>query len=173
MSTITLGLFNDSNHAGMAVSELKEEGFTKEISVLAHNADQKAEVSEVKKDVSGGTSMGSTVGAVAGALMGIFSGITSVAVPGVGLIVGGPLVALLGVTGGALGSLAGGLVGALVDLGVNEPTAKVLEERIKKGEVLVGVSTDENEEDAQDVKATLSKHGATDIYTFNPTNNSR
>lgn len=165
MSHIVIGLFQDTKRAGDAVSELKENGFTKEISVMAYDEKQsKGEVHEVKQSVAEGAGIGSTVGAVAGALMGVFSGITSVAVPGVGILVGGPLVALLGVTGGALGSLAGGIVGALVDLGINEPTAKVYEEKIKRGNVLVGVSAEEGAQ--EEVRSLLKSYGATDITTI-------
>lgn len=137
MNTMILGLFTNNKHAGEAVNELKERGYTKDISVLAQ--DEKHEtpkLSEVKTDVSEGAETGTVAGTAIGALAGIFSGITSLTVPGVGLIVGGPLLALLGVTGAAAGSLAGGLVGALVDLGISEATAELYNERIQKGEVL-------------------------------------
>jgi hypothetical protein len=91
MKTTLFGLFHDSQKAGEAVSELKDKGYAKEISLLAHDEKyENAQMHEVKKDASDGTTAGATIGAVTGALAAIFSGITSLFVPGVGLVVGGP-----------------------------------------------------------------------------------
>ncbi|MBW7944223.1 DUF1269 domain-containing protein [Patescibacteria group bacterium] len=164
MSNILLGLFKDNKSAGMAVSELKEKGYTKEISLLAHDPKyEDPDIHEVKQDITTGTATGATVGAVAGALAALFSGITAVGIPGVGLIVGGPLAVALGLVGGAAGTLAGGLVGALVDLGINEATAQLYEERIRQGEVLIGVTTTEGTE--ENVRRVFTAHGAEEITT--------
>jgi hypothetical protein len=162
MANILFGLFNDTKNAGAAVGELKQKGYTKEISVLAYNKDyEQDEVYEIKHDVSDGASVGTTVGAVTGVLAGIFSGISSIIVPGVGILVGGPLVAALGLTGGVTGALSGGLLGGLVDLGINEPSASLYEKEIRMGQVLVGISTQPETED--EVRTILSKYNATEI----------
>ena len=62
-------------------------------------------------------------------------------------MIGGPLIAALGLGGaaattasGALtGALAGGLIGALVGLGVPEDQAKIYDERVRSGDILVTV----------------------------------
>lgn len=161
--TIT-ALFRDSAHAGRAVAELKERGFSKEISILAYNRKYENPALHIVKDnVAGGTAVGGSIGAVTGALAGILSGISAVVVPGVGAIVGGPLVTLLGVTGGAIGTLAGGIVGGLVDIGVNESTARLYGDRIRKGEVLVGVTVDGRSTSI--ARSILLTHDATDLTT--------
>lgn len=165
MSHILLGLFHDSTQAGAAVGQLKEKGYTKEISVLAYDPDyEDSHIHEIKQDVSTGTGLGATLGAVTGVLAGLFSGISALFVPGIGILVGGPLAALLGVTGGVVGSMTGGLLGALVDLGINESTAQLFEERIRAGEVMVGVTT--GEDNSSEVSQLLQQHGATDITTI-------
>jgi uncharacterized membrane protein len=167
MARTVVGLFEDSKAAGDVVGDLKNKGYTKEISVLAHNEKVGGEkTNEVKQDVSAGATAGATVGAIAGVVAAFMTGITSLVVPGIGLLVGGPLMAALGVTGGAIGMLAGGIVGALVDLGMNEATARIYEQKINEGQVLVGVTTD-NEAKEAEVTRLLEDAGATDIATLN------
>lgn len=162
MTKTVVGLFNDSKKAGDAAADLKTKGYTNEISILAYDEKYaEPENYEIKKDVGTGTGTGVVAGTVTGALAGIFSGITSVIVPGLGFLVGGPLIAALGVAGGSVGAIGGGLLGALVDWGIQEPTAKLYEQSIMKGQVLVGVSTQDNTTD--EVSSILSAHGANEI----------
>ncbi len=162
MTHMILGLFTDSKNAGEAISELKQKGYTKDISVLAQDYDQSnPNLTEIKQDVSDGTAVGATAGGALGGLAALLVGITSVAIPGLGILYG-PLVALFSVAGGAAtGALAGGLVGALVDLGISDATAKLYEERIRSGEVLVAVSTTENT--GQEVRTILEQHGVEEL----------
>lgn len=159
-----LGLFDDSKAAGNAVAELKEKGFTKEISVLARDAgEDEGDASRVKDDVTAGTAAGAAVGAVTGALAAVFAGLTSFAVPGLGLVAAGPLAAALGLS--ATGAVTGGLVGALADYGINEPEAKMYDEKIRAGGVLVGISAADDR--VNDVRGILDAHGATEVSTLN------
>lgn len=162
MTKTVLGLFGDSKMAGEAAGDLKAKGYADEISILARDSNRtEPEKYEIKKDIGAGVGTGAVTGAVTGALAAVFSGITSVIVPGLGFLVGGPLIAALGVTGGAVGALGGGLLGALVDWGIQEPTAKLYEQRIMKGSVLIGVSTDDNTTD--EVQSMLAARGAEEI----------
>lgn len=81
-----------------------------------------------------GSAIGGTVGAVAAAIAAIG---TSLVVPGLGLVVAGPIAAAL--AGAGIGGLTGGLVGALVGSGVPEETAKAYESGLKDGGIVVGV----------------------------------
>ncbi len=162
MKTMVLGIFRDSKAAGAAVAELKKNGFIKDVSVLAYDKNKEQPMAaSVKQDMTEGMTTGGVVGAIAGALAALFSGISAVVVPGIGVVVGGPLAALLGVTGGAAGLLAGGVVGALVDLGIPAETAKLYEEGIKKGQVLVGVTAPE--ERLGEARSIPNKHNVQDI----------
>lgn len=161
MKAVLLGLFADSKNAGSAVAELKEKGYIKEISVLARNSKTDTDVYEVKQDVTEGAAVGATVGVATGLLAGLFSGISMVAVPGLGLLIGGPLAALLGLAGGVVGSVGGGLLGALIDFGVNEATAEVYDKAIQRNEVLIGVTTEEST--VASVTDIMNKHSANNI----------
>ena len=62
---------------------------------------------------------------------------TSVALPGLGLVIAGPLAASL--VGAGAGGLTGGLVGALVGSGIPEEHAVEYEKDIKDGGIVMGV----------------------------------
>ena len=99
---------------------------------------------EEEKPISAGTHMaegvatGGTIGTAIGATVGIIAAIgTSVLIPGLGMIVAGPLVA--GLAGGGAGAVAGGLVGGLIGLGIPESNAKAYEQALKEGGIAIGV----------------------------------
>ncbi len=138
------GIFSNQKDAGDAVAELKNKGYTNDISIIAVDNSGNPQEKVVKAD--GGVAEGAAGGAVLGALAGIIAGITSVIVPGLGaVLIGGPILATWGITGAVLGALTGGLVGALTGMGIPEDVAKAYENKIRAGEVLVAVnSTNDN-----------------------------
>lgn len=149
MSTIIAGLFSDSKKAGEAVSRLKEKGYTDNVSIVAKGVDGQISTEEIKgSSGAAGALAGAAVGGPVGALVGLIAGAVSVAIPGAMLLVAGPLAVTWGVTGAALGALSGGLVGALVDAGFSEEKAKIFEDHIMRGEVLVAVTGDDDRTDA-------------------------
>lgn len=83
--------------------------------------------------------VGSAIGGTAGAIIGAIAAIgTSVALPGLGLIVAGPIVAAL--TGAGAGGLTGGLIGALIGSGIPKERAEMYHDTIKEGGIVVGVN---------------------------------
>lgn len=90
-----------------------------------------------------GAGIGGTVGAIAGALAAVG---TSIALPGLGLVIAGPVAAAL--AGAGAGGAAGGLVGALIGWNIPEERIKQYEEGIKQGGILMGVRP-RSDEDAQ------------------------
>lgn len=160
-NTVILGLFTDSAKAGQAVSDLKEKGYTKDISLVARDMSGEAKTHQIKEDATEGAVVGGTLGALAAVIGLTFTPVTLPAGAGV-VLVGGPLLSILGITSGAL---AGGLVGALVDLGFPKETAKDYESRVLRGEVLVAVTTDESKE--ADVKSILLDY---DVYSYQKIN---
>jgi uncharacterized membrane protein len=69
---------------------------------------------------------------------------TNVVLPGVGLVVWGPIAAAL--AGAGAGGLTGGLVGALIGWGIPEDRAKMYESGIREGGTVVGVRPRTNED---------------------------
>lgn len=160
MQHLIAGLFENSKLAGDAVAELKEKGFTDDVSVIAQKWDDtEVESHTIKQDVKDGAMTGGAVGAVVGGLAGLIAGVSTLVLPGIGtVLVAGPLAAALSATGAATGAVAGGLIGALVDAGISENQAKRYEEAIQHGQVLVAVTTDD-EHSRQAVNILLA-HGA-------------
>jgi hypothetical protein len=84
--------------------------------------------------VAAGGAIGTAVGAAAAAIAAIG---TSLIVPGLGLVVAGPVAAAL--AGGGAGAVAGGVIGGLIGLGIPESNAKAYEEALREGGIVVGV----------------------------------
>ena len=84
-------------------------------------------------------------GGVAGGVLGWLVGIGSLAIPGVGpFIAAGPILAALG--GVAAGGALGGVTGALVGMGIPEYEAKQYEGKLKSGNILISVHTEDSKE---------------------------
>lgn len=152
-------IFSDSNDAGDAVSELKQEGYD-DISIVTRNSKggvKQTDADDGVPDVAEGAATGAAVGGLAGLL----AGVAGLAIPGLGpLFVVGSLATSWGLTGAALGALTGGLVAALTSSGLSEDVAKAYEERVKAGDVLISVDTDSEDDDVQ---AILEKHHAEEV----------
>jgi hypothetical protein len=93
-----------------------------------------------------GAGIGAGVGAVTGGVLAAVAAAATVAIPGVGLVVAGPLAAAL--TGAGAGSITGGLIGALVGAGIPEERAKVYDKGVREGGIVMGV-TPRTDEDAE------------------------
>ena len=104
-----------------------------------------------------GGAVGGTVGAVLAAIAAVG---TSLVIPGLGLIVAGPLAAAL--AGAGAGGAAGSLIGALVGAGIPEHRAKVYEAGLKQGGILIGVEA-ETEEEAKALERMLEARGGENL----------
>jgi hypothetical protein len=168
---VVAGLFPDIRSARAAVTELKAVGFTnKEIGLAMTNPTENATSTETVTDTRAAeeATTGAVGGGVLGGLTGLLIAAGVVAIPGLGaLLAGGVLASTLGVTGASvvagsgLGAAAGGLVGGLIGLDIPESEARHFEAGIRSGRVLVLVHTRERVEEAQ---AILQRHhGDTDV----------
>jgi hypothetical protein len=163
MARMVLGVFSEKLDAEDAIQELEDHGFNpKDMSIIMKDrAEGEAFAQNTGTNVAEGALTGATTGGVLGALAGLLVGIGAVTIPGIGAIfIAGPIATALGLTGaagttvsGALtGILAGGLVGGLMGLGVPEEDAKVYEDRIKAGAILLAVPASEvNEAEIKDI----------------------
>jgi hypothetical protein len=94
-----------------------------------------------------GAGVGGAVGGAVGAtLVGIAAAASTLTVPGLGLVIAGPLAGAL--AGGATGAATGGLVGTLIGAGIPEERAKVYESDLKRGNIVLGVNP-RNDDDAR------------------------
>ncbi len=108
-----------------------------------------------------GATAGASVGAVLGGALGLLAGIGALAIPGAGpFIAAGPIMATL--SGAAVGGAAGGITGALVGLGMPEYEAKQYEGKLREGNLLLSVHT-EDDKQAKTVEEIYKNCGAKDI----------
>jgi len=143
--TTTIGVFNTHAEALHAIDELRAFGVADaDISYLYVNADGDLTDAKSGDKVEDGAVSGATTGAVLGAIAGL--AVAEGIIPGLGsLIVAGPLAAALGLTGAAAstvagaatGLAAGGLIGALVNLGISNDDAAIYQDFLRSGKVLV------------------------------------
>ena len=139
------GLYTTRRQVENAVDELKAQGFRNtDISVLLpENVGTKDFAHEKGTKAPEGMATGATSGAVVGGALGWLAGIGALAIPGVGpLIAAGPIIAAL--TGVGVGGAVGGIAGGLVGMGIPEYEAKRYEGRIKGGNILLSVHSDDS-----------------------------
>lgn len=168
-SRLVTGLFPDRASAESAYNAASERGYgTDDVDVVMsdetrqrHFAPQGAETELGNKAAEGagiGGAIGGTIGAVAAAVAAIG---TSIAIPGLGLVVAGPLAAAI--AGAGAGAASGGLIGALVGWNMPEERVKQYEKGIKQGGILMGVRT-KTDEDAEHLQRHWSDAKAQHVY---------
>jgi uncharacterized protein (TIGR02271 family) len=156
-------LCHDGSQASRIVDDLKQAGFSKnDISVLfPDKSGTKDFAHEKSTKAPEGATTGAGTGGVLGGVLGWLAGVGALAIPGVGpFIAAGPIMAALG--GAAIGAGTGGLIGALVGLGIPEYEAKRYEGKLKEGNILISVHSD-NSEETRRAKEIFERAGAEDI----------
>lgn len=153
-SGLLTGMFRDRESTEQAYNELQKRGYTKDdINLVMSDKTRKNQFSgDVKETELGtkaaeGAGKGSAIGGTVGAIAGVIAAIgTSLVIPGLGIVIAGPIAA--GLAGAGAGGLTGGVIGALVGSGIPEERAKLYESGIKDGNIVMGVKP-RNEEDAR------------------------
>lgn len=150
-SRMVTGLFNGRESAERAYQAISERGYTKDDVnlVISDNTRRryfssgKSAQTELDNRAAEGTSIGAGVGGTLGDIAIAIAAVgTTIAIPGLGIAVVGPIAAALA------GAGAGGLVGALIGYGIPEERVKRYEEGIKKGGILMGI-TPRSDDDAR------------------------
>lgn len=165
MGTAVFCIANSESQAVRIVDDLKASGFSNnDISVLFPDKTGTRDFAhEQHTKAPEGAAVGAGTGGLLGGALGWLAGIGLLAVPGVGpFIAAGPIMAALG--GSAIGAAAGGLTGALVGMGMPELEAKQYEGKIRKGNVLISVHS-EDRETTNRAKEIFNRHHAVDIST--------
>jgi len=163
MKKSVIGIVETQIQAERIVDELQAGGVRSgDVSVLfPDKSGSKDFAHEHNTKAPEGAVAGVGAGGVVGGTLGLLAGIGALAIPGVGpLIAAGPLMAAL--SGAAAGAAVGGIAGALVGLGIPEIEAKSYEGKIRGGNILIAVHTD-NSETEKRAKSVLEKQGAHDI----------
>lgn len=147
MAILVTGLFKTKVAAEAAVDAIIKRGFTRDdISVLMSDATKSKEFAiETGTHAADGAGIGGALGGTIGAVLAAIAAVgSSIALPGLGLIVAGPIAAAL--AGAGAGGVTGGLIGALVGAGIPEHRAKVYDAGIRGGGILLGIEAKDKEE---------------------------
>lgn len=166
---VVSGLFRDRESAERAYSSLHNRGYTTDdVNLMMSDETRSRHFGEDTADTElgskalEGAGVGSAIGGTLGAIIGGIAAIgTSVALPGLGLIVAGPLAAAL--AGAGAGGLTGGLLGALVGSGIPDEHAAEYESGIKNGGIYMGVNP-RSDEDAEYFHNEFSRSGGSHVF---------
>ncbi len=137
------GLFKDRDSAERAYGSVSTRGYDKDdVNLLMSDETRKTHFGDHTPDTElgskalEGAGVGSAIGGTTGAVLGAIAAIgTSVVLPGLGLIVAGPLLAAL--AGAGAGGATGGLIGALIGSGIPEDRAVVYDEGVRNGGIVM------------------------------------
>ena len=172
MAKTIAGLYDSLEEAREVRDALINAGFDRDdISIAAANSDErytdfvegnveKADYNKYYRTEDDDDSSSAAEGALAGGLIGgAGAALLAVFIPGIGpfTATGWLLAGLVGLAGGAI---TGGILGALVDSGVDEDDAVVYSEGIRRGYTLVLVRADDD--DASQVASIMNDHDAID-----------
>jgi hypothetical protein len=162
------GLFRDRESAERAYGSLSERGYGRDDVNLLMSDDTRNKYfaddddSELGTKAWEGAGKGAAIGGGVGATLAAIAAIgTTLALPGLGLLIAGPIAA--GLAGAGAGALSGGLIGALIGHGIPEETARHYEQGIREGGIVMGVQP-RNEEDADYFEKNWRENRGESIY---------
>jgi len=165
-----IGVFRDRSNAEKVYDELKLQGFGDDrIHVLMSDrtrhtyypTDDEQENHPVGSHAVEGMGIGGAVGTAVGAALGAVA-IGTLAIPGIGIIIAGPLAAAI--AGAGAGAITGGLVGALVGYGIPEANAQAYEAALNEGGIVLGVEP-RTDKEARDVKKIFEESEGDNVYS--------
>ncbi len=101
-----------------------------------------------------GAAIGGSLGAVAAAIAAVG---TTLCVPGLGLVIAGPLAAAI--AGAGAGQATDGIVGALIGWGIPDERIKEYDQDLRKGGILMAVRPKSDEDASYFENARKANHG--------------
>lgn len=149
-----VGIFTSREAVNEALRELKQAKFPLyRVSVIARELEEKPirgvnNRTDVGNRVGDGAASGAVTGSVIGLITGVLVGIGVLAIPLIGpIMLADALSTAVATTlaGGGIGLVSGGLLGALIGLGIPKKQAQVYQERLLRGDYLVIVDGTEEE----------------------------
>ncbi len=160
---LVTGLFRDRESAEAAYAATHARGYgSDDVNVAMSDETRQrhfgdhtgAGDTELGNKAGKGSAIGGTIGAIAAAIAAVG---TSLVLPGLGLVVAGPLAAAVA------GAAGGGIIGALIGWGIPEERVKEYEQGIKGGGILMGVHA-RNDEDAAHFENQWRTGGGQQVY---------
>lgn len=143
MKKAVMCIVKTPNQIEVILGQLQSAGFpSHDISVLYPNTEATRDLSpEQGNQAPEGAVAGAGAGGLYGGALGLLVGIGSLAIPGIGpFIAAGPI--LGAISGVAAGATVGGVAGALIGMGLPEHEARNYDGKIKGGNILISVHTE-------------------------------
>jgi len=167
-----VGIFPKREDLQDTIQALKDADFDMErVSLLARNIEDVEGAKEITErqgnESKEGAGIGATTGTLLGGVGGFLIGVGVLAIPGVGpILAAGTEIGGLASTlaGAGVGAATGGIVGALIGLGIPEEKAKVYNERVKAGDYLLMVSG--SDEDVEHAASIMRDRHAEELEIF-------
>ena len=167
--TYVTGLFPDRASAERAYEHAHARGYdVSDVNMVMNDETRKRhfgatnETTELGNKAAEGAGIGGAIGGTVGAVAAAIAAIgTSLVLPGIGLVVAGPIAAAF--AGAGAGAAGGGLIGALVGWGIPEERVKRYEEGIKNGGILMGVKS-RSADDAEALETAWASSNGTHIH---------
>ena len=162
---LVTGLFKSKVSAEAAVDAILKRGFSRDdISVLMSDATRNKEFAlQTRTHAADGMGIGGAVGGAVGAVLAAIAAVgTTLFLPGINLVIAGPIAAAL--AGAGAGGATGGVIGALIGAGIPEYRAKVYEAGLRGGGILIGVEA-RSDEEVEVLEELLEDLGAEHVRT--------
>ena len=167
---LVTGLFRDRDSAERAYQSVYDRGYTKDDVNLAmsdetrrrHFGEVAGRRTELGTKAAEGAGIGGAIGGSLGAIAAAIAAVgTTIALPGLGLVIAGPLAAAI--AGAGAGAATGGIVGALIGWGIPEERVKEYDQGIREGGILMAVRP-RNEEDAEHIESSWRSNQGEHVY---------
>ena len=148
------GLFRDRDSAERAYQSISDRGYTRDdVDVVMSDDTRKRHFTgttagretELGSKAAEGAGIGGAIGGSLGAFAAAIAAVgTTIALPGLGIVIAGPLAAAI--AGAGAGAATGGIVGALIGWGIPEERVKEYDQALRDGGILMAVrpKTDED-----------------------------
>ena len=164
------GLFRNSESVERAYQSVVQRGYdTGDINVVMSDDTRKRYFSddrhintELGRKVEEGGELGGPTGGTIGTIIPVLVAGALLALPGLGLVLAGPIAAALAGAGAA--GLAVGLIGALSDWGIPEERVQQYEAGIHDGGILMGVKP-RSDQDAQYIEQQWKASGGQHVHS--------
>ena len=144
---VLTGLFRDRDSAERAYQSISDRGYSRDdVNVVMSDETRKRHFSgtadgretELGTKAAEGAGIGGAIGGSLGAIAAAIAAVgTTIALPGLGLVIAGPLAAAI--AGAGAGAATGGIVGALIGWGIPEERVKMYDRGIREGGILMAV----------------------------------
>jgi hypothetical protein len=171
-SRVLTGLFRDRDSAERAYQSISDRGYGSEDVDLVMSDDTRKRhfapvagegaQTELGSKAAEGAGIGGAIGGSLGAIAAAIAAVgTTIALPGLGVVIAGPLAAAI--AGAGAGAATGGIVGALIGWGIPEERVRQYDQGIRDGGILMAVRP-RSDDDATFLEDSWKAHRGEQVY---------